>query len=96
MPEGEVLERTLDATDGVQDAHRALHDVGQMPPADGVALVGRERINVTVEKTVADRTTDHVERRLDSSSDRLDESRLAATGLAGQSVDLILPDLHGD
>ena len=60
---GEVDEGLPDPPHRVQHVHRALHDVGEMPPADARQLALAQLIDVAIEEAVADRAGDDVERR---------------------------------
>src|SRR5258707_12057198 len=82
----------------VQHIHRALYDVGQMPPANARDLRRRRAMQSPVARQECEfhGASDHFQRRLDGASDGLDQRGLAGTGLAGQTVDLTALDVEGD
>ena len=94
MAQGKIPERMFDAPHRIQDVHRALHDVGQMPPAGRAHLV---RLAVDVDAFAAeiegDRAADHAHRRPNGTSQRLDQRGLSAGGFTGEAVDFV-PSHH--
>src|SRR5690606_37674928 len=94
----EILERLADAAHRVQHAHRALHDVGEVPPADrlDLLLAGAGDVDGPAAERVGYRAVNYPERRADSGGQHLDEARLARGTLASDAVDLVGLDAHGD
>ena len=98
MAPGEVAEAVPDPPERVQHVHRALHDIGQVPPADAADHLGRrspDRIPLG-EEGEAGRAADHLQRRLQQACDGLDQRRLAGAGFAGEPVDLVAADVEID
>jgi hypothetical protein len=96
VPEGEILERFVNATNGVEYVHRALQDVGEMSPANGCTSGWGQRIEIIVDEAVVHLTADNFQRRPDRSRDRFDESGFAAAGFACNAIDLVLAHMHRD
>src|SRR5690606_14939939 len=91
VPEREIDEAVLDPAYRVQDAHRALHDVGEVLPADRaeVRLRAAVELDAAVAEIEAHRAADDVERRASGGGDGLDQRGLAGTRFAREPVDLI-------
>src|SRR5437660_1212523 len=98
MAVGEIQEGLPHPLHRVEDVHRALHDVGEILPADTAEI----RLAAGVEahpfdgEMEYDRSPQHRQRRPDRAGDGLDERGLAAARLAGEAVDLPAPNLEAD
>jgi hypothetical protein len=98
MRPGEIDKARAQPAHRIEHVHRALHDVGQMPPADSRHLGGRGAMHaaMAVQEREIHRAPDHLQRRLDGAGDGPDQRGLAGAGFAGQPVDLAAPDLEAD
>jgi spore germination protein YaaH len=98
MAEGEIDEGMPHPPHRVQHAHRALHDVAEMPPADrGQRLpLGAPHLDRAVGKLEGDGAGHHLERRLGGGGNGLDQGGLAAARFAGETVDLVGRNAEAD
>ena len=82
----------------IEHVHRALHDVGEVPPADPRHLRRRRAVQPAVarQEREIDAAADDLQRRLDDAGDGLDQRGLAGARFAGEAVDLAAPDVEGD
>src|SRR5262249_52416489 len=98
VAECEIDERLPHPPYRVQHVHRALQNIGQMPPADAFQLRLAQRIQVALPagEIESHRPLDAVQRRAYRAHDRLDQRGLAATRLARKSVDLAAIDVQTD
>ena len=84
---------------GFSDAHRALHDVGQVAASGShassawLALSMDDAAGRRIEHRAA---ADDAQRRTDGAGDRLDQRRFAAARFAGQAVDFVGVDMQAD
>ena len=74
--EGEVQKALVDPPHRVEDAHRALHDVGHVLPANRVQLPfgSGEGIDLAVAKTAGDRAPDDPQGRADGAGEGQEET----------------------
>ncbi len=72
MAEGEVDEGVTDPAHRVERVHRALHDEGEVPPADAVGLGPLRLLHRNARATEIEYRTalDDAQRRLDRATDR--------------------------
>ena len=98
VAEGEVDEGMPHPPHRVQHVHRALHDVGEVLPADRRQLLAIDAVDVDgpVAEIEHHRACQHFERRLDRVGDGLDQGGLAAARFAGEAVDLVGGDAEAD
>jgi hypothetical protein len=98
VAEGEVDEGVPDPPNRVQHVHRALHDVGQVLPADRRQFARGDGVDVDslAVEIKHHRARQHLQRRLDCVGDGLDQRGLAAARFAGEAVDLVGRDREAD
>ena len=91
-PKGEVLERPANPPHRIEQAHRSLHDVGKVFPAERVdlRLARRIGIDVAVLEVIGHRSADDSQRWTNCGCKRLDQRGLARGALAGDAIDLVL------
>ena len=97
-PEREVLERPANPPHRIEQAHRPLHDVGEMLPPERIDLrLGcRVGIDVAVLEVVGHRSADDSQRWTNRGGKRLDQRGLARRALAGDAIDLVLANRERD
>ncbi len=80
VAKGEIDERAPYPPHRVQHAHRALHDIGEVLPADISELrsIGLIEVYATLAKAVRDGASDYAERRPDRGGNGLHQRGLAA------------------
>ena len=90
VTKGEVDERMTHPAHRVQHAHRTLHDVAEMAPADRGERVasGALHLDGAGREIEGDGAGQYLERRLGGGGDGLDQRGLAAARFARQPVDL--------
>eukprot|EP01035_Chromulina_nebulosa_P002226 gene2225-3005_t len=95
-PAGEILEDLADLAHRVEHAHRSLHDVAELAPADRLDLPGGRlrQVDAAVLEVVGRVAVHHAQWRADGGSQHLDEAGLATRALAGNAVDLVAADAH--
>lgn len=98
VAKGEIGEGMTDSAHRIEHIHRALHDVGQMPPAQRQALFRLHRIDIlgaAVEMECHFPRHDP-QRRPDRAGNGLDQRRLAAARFTGNAIDLAAGDGQAD
>ncbi len=75
----------------IQHVHRALHDVGKVPPADPRHLSRWSAVHSAVagQESEIHAAADDLQWRPDRADDSLDQRGLAGARLAGEPVDLV-------
>src|SRR6185369_12102360 len=95
-PAGKILEDATDAPQGIQDAHRSLHDVAEAFPPCRLDLLrrGGRDIEVARPEVIGGAAGDDPQGRPSRRREDLDEARLARRTLAGNAIDLVPADAH--
>ena len=95
MRADKVVEGIADAPHRIQDVHRTLRNIRDLPPAQVLLLLFGHLVGLDglVLKVIGDVTADHRQRRLIRAEQNFEQGRFAAAGFAGDAIDFALLNL---